>query len=394
MASFINTDLAYIPGLGTSFDSLKGADADLTGTAISLNESMIFVDSSSKALTPAIGTGKASLKAAGVNRMGVSLATPTAKEAGLAAQDGTTGYFVYADAAVNVLGYDEVTSTWLQLGSPAAKTGYSISMNAPITHAVHGNVNISRLSIVDPNATASARSMVRMVPQKSSSGAGLTASAALSTFSKDVIIDKSIGVRGPLSVDGLASFKDVMSVASKANPSEIIFMSGDTADVRDVAGNPLASWTVDCNLFRGNNPIAIESKENAGTTILMAGDSSSIRDVSGNPLASWTVDCNLFRGAASLAIESNDNPSETIFMVGDSSNVRDVSGNPLASWTVDCNLFRPAPAVAGQAPAFVLHNEHGVVMGSPDGTAFSLSVDNAGNISASAIPDTTYVNIT
>jgi len=181
-----------------------------------------------------------------------------------------------------------------------------------------------------------------------------------------------------------------LSVESTENAGTNIFMAGDSGDVRNENGMPWASWTVDCNLFRGVGNFALESKENPAETILMVGDGDDITDNAGNPLASWTVDCNLFRGVGSMRIESTENTGNNIFMAGDSGDVTDNSGNPLASWTVDCNLFRPAPTIVGNTPAFVMHRDHGIVMGSPDNTAYSMSVDDSGNLTATALTGILY----
>ena len=185
--------------LDADFSSKKLADANVSGEAITLAGSMVSIDKATGGFTPMIGAGKGSIPASGVSRFAPALDAPVAKEQGMAVQDGTTGYFVFADAAVNVYGYNEKNGIWLQIGSPAAKEGFNVPMNSDYTHAEHGTINISRVFVRDSAATAAARSQARMIPQKSISGASASSAAGKSLFTKDVEIDQDLQVDGTLS---------------------------------------------------------------------------------------------------------------------------------------------------------------------------------------------------
>ena len=376
--SFLSFDSA---SLLSALDSFKVSDSELankTGgsAAVTMDDLMVKVADGGAQGTIIAGSDKA--MSSGLNRMAAGSALPSFKGQGLTAPEGSSNLFIMADArAVDIYGLD-ASNVWRKLDSVSAKGSKSYSMGSEFTHDDHGAITISEIFVRDPSATADSRGIFRVIPQGGAVIGG-GSSGYKNSFSKGVEMGAGLGISG-----------GTLSVESADVAGNTIFMAGDSGDVTDVSGDPLASWTVDCNLFRGVGSLGIESTENAGSTIFMAGDSGDVRNVSGDPLASWTVDCNLFRGVGSLGIESTENAGSTIFMAGDSGDVRNVSGDPLASWTVDCNLFRPSPTVVGAAPPFAMHVDHGVVMGSPNGTAYAMSVDDSGNISATAIVGLTF----
>jgi len=342
--SFLSFDSA---SLLSALDSFKVSDTELankTGgsAAVTIDDLMVKVADGGDQGTIIAGSDKA--MSSGLNRMAAGSALPSFKGQGLTAPEGSSNLFIMADArAVDIYGLD-ASNVWRKLDSVSAKGSKSYSMGSEFTHDDHGAITISEIFVRDPSATADSRGIFRVIPQGGAVIGG-GSSGFKNSFSKGVEMSNGLDVTGNVAAGSLSIEAGTLAVESIENPSSTIFMAGDSGDVTDVSGDPLASWTVDCNLFRGVGSLGIESTENAGSTI---------------------------------------------FMAGDSGDVRNVSGNPLASWTVDCNLFRPSPTVVGAAPPFAMHVDHGVVMGSPNGTAYAMSVDDSGNISATAIVGLTF----
>jgi len=342
----INTNVALLPALATSFSTLKAADANVSGEAFTINSSMINVAKASGDLTPVLGTGKSEVAASGVSRFAPSLDAPVAKEQGLAVQDGSTGYFVFADAAVNVYGFDEKSGIWLQIGNPAAKSGFNISMNTDYTHAQHGSINISRVFVQDPASTATARSQFRMVPQKGVSGAALAVSETKSQFSKDVEIDQDLQVDGTISATSI----DADNLTARAG-SDLTIAPGQSGD--DIM---ILSWS--------------------GSEHFKSTDS----DVSLGPIG--------LDGIAKLNATSNDVQLGPIGLDGIflniASNTASFGKTNSVNLKADSNfIFAGKPGTTENG--LYVHKDHGVCLVSSGGNVFGLRIDDSGNLSTTSL---------
>lgn len=366
----INTNIALLPALADSFNAKKAADASVSDKAFTIAGSMIAVDKASGDLTPMIGTGKDSIAASGVSRFAPALDAPVAKDQGMAVQDGTTGYFVLADAAVNVYGYDENAGIWLQLGSPGAKEGFNVPMNSEYAHAEHGNVNISRVFVRDPSASDAARSQARMIPQKNISGASASSAAGKSQFTKDVEIDQDLQVDGALS----AGTATLGSWTVEGN-----LMSGP---VMSAGSATLGSWTVSNSTFKpapGSDGI-FQTQQ--------AGDAISLIDWSGSQffrMADGEVKLGPINGEGVFKLVATQDSVRVgpIGLDGISLNIADSAASfgkaNSVNLKADANfVFAGKPGTA--ANGLYVHKEHGVCLVSAAGKAFGLRVDEAGNI--------------
>ena len=339
----INTNIALLPALADSFSALKLADANVSGETFTINGSMINVAKASGDLTPVLGTGKSEVAASGVSRFAPSLDVPVAKEQGLAVQDGSTGYFVFADAAVNVYGFDEKSGIWLQIGNPAAKSGFNISMNTDYTHAQHGSINISRVFVQDPASTATARSQFRMVPQKGVSGAALAVSETKSQFSQEVEMDSGLTVAGTATLGSWTMEDNTFKPAPGSDGVIQAQQSGDDIMILSWSGSEHFKST-DSDVSLG--PLGLD-----GIYKFVATSDS----VQLGPLGLDGIALNINTTGASFG------KTNSVNLKADSNFI--FAGKP---GTTENGLY--------------VHKDHGVCLVSAGGKAFGLRVDESGNI--------------
>jgi hypothetical protein len=324
--------------LDADFSSKKLADANVSGEAVTLAGSMVSIDKATGGFTPMIGTGKDAIAASGVSRIAPALDVPTVKEQGMAVQDGTTGYFVFADAAVNVYGYNEKNGIWLQIGSPAAKEGFNVPMNSDYTHAEHGTINISRVFVRDAAATAAARSQARMIPQKSISGASASSAAGKSLFTKDVEIDQDLQVDGALSA------------------GSAILSNGLTVTAGDVSLGPIGYDGISANIQSTTDNVSLGPIGLDGICKFVATQDS----VQLGPIGHDGIALNIADSAASFGKTGSVNLKADANFV--------FAGKP---GTTENGLY--------------VHKDHGVCLVSSGGNVFGLRVDDAGNLSVSSV---------
>ena len=353
--------------LSQDFANKKAADNNVKDSAsVTIAGSMVAVDKSDGGFTPMIGSGKSVVLSSGVSRFSPALDAPAVKEQGMAVQDGSTGYFVLADAAVNIYGFNEKNGSWIELGSPAAKVGFNVPMNSEYAHAQHGNINISRVFVRDPSATAGARTQARMIPQKGVSGAGAVAAAGKSQFTKDVEIDQDLQVDGAI-------------YATDIKPHQV----GDGINIVDFSGSGFRV-AGDGSMAMGPAGTDLVSIDAAGTEVSLGpigadGISANIQSSAGSvqlgPIGS--------DGIAKLSADQNQVQLGPIGSDGIALNIADSAASFGKAGSVnlkaDANfVFAGKPGTATNG--LYVHKEHGVCLVSAGGKAFGLRVDESGNI--------------